>query len=88
MKTIIKLSLLLALLLPATAKAYDFEVDGIYYEKSSNFRIGVTSGDRLYSGDVTIPESVTYDSITYSVKYIESNAFKNCSGLTNVTIII
>lgn len=37
MKRIIKLSLvLLALLLPATATAYDFEVDGIYYYVGGN----------------------------------------------------
>ena len=28
--------LLLAVLLPATATAYDFEVDGIYYNKNGN----------------------------------------------------
>ena len=37
MKHLFNLSLLLlALLLPATALAYDFEVDGIYYNMNGN----------------------------------------------------
>ena len=37
MKQLLKLTLLLlALLLPATATAHDFEVDGIYYKINGN----------------------------------------------------
>ena len=85
--------LLLALLLPATATAYDFEVDGIYYFIYNNEAI-VTNGHSWdweweygsYSGDVTIPESVTYDGTTYSVTGIRSSAFANCNELTSVSI--
>ena len=85
--------LLLALLLPGTATAYDFEVDGIYYLIFNNEAV-VTSGNSWewdweygsYSGDVTIPESVTYDGTTYSVTAIDHRAFTNCNELTSVSI--
>ena len=38
------------------------------------------------TGDLTIPSSVTYNGITYSVVSIDAEAFRNCSGLTSVTI--
>ncbi len=91
MKHFPKLTLfLLALLLPATAYAYNFEVDGIYYNIDGNNAI-VTDADNYwetpdYSGDVTIPEIVTYNGTTYSVTAIGYSAFKGCSGLTNIVI--
>lgn len=86
MKRIIQLSLLLlAILLPATAAAYDFEVDGIYYNINGSDAT-VTSGDYGYAGDITIPETVTYNGMTYSVTGIGYMAFYNCSSLTSVTI--
>jgi len=96
MKKIINLSLLLlALLLPATATAYDFKVDGIYYEilSASNKTVWVTYYDDSngtkysnYSGSVNIPATVTYNGTSYSVTAIGISAFINCSGLTSVTI--
>ena len=38
------------------------------------------------SGDLVIPSSVTYNSVTYSVTSIGVQAFFDCSGLTSVTI--
>lgn len=67
--------------------AHDFEVGGIYYKVISltDKTVVVTyAGDYYYhhsneySGDVTIPSSVTYDGTTYSVTGIESYAFYNC----------
>ncbi len=85
MKRIIKLLLLLlALLLPATVTAYDFEVNGIYYNINGN-QATVTYGDD-YSGDVTIPETVTYNGMTYSVTAIGSWAFSGCIWLTSIDI--
>ena len=79
--------LLLALMLPATAAAYDFEVDGIYYNINGN-EATVTTGNgyESYSGDVTIPETVTFDGVTYSVTAIGGSAFFWCKSLTSVTI--
>ncbi len=86
MKTSIKTTLLLlALLLPAVAAAYDFEVDGIYYNINGN-EATVTSGTSYYSGDVTIPAAVTYNGMTYSVTAIGNHAFFDCYRLTKVTI--
>ena len=91
MKSLIKTALLLlALLLPATATAYDFEVDGIYYD-INGVEATVTYGNDIwisgsYHGDVNIPDEVTYNGKTYSVTAIGSNAFWCCNDLTSVTI--
>ena len=69
------------------AFAYDFEVDGIYYDITSSTEVTVTSNGKYpYSGNVVIPEQVTHDGNTYSVTSIGDNAFTYCSGLTSVTI--
>ena len=92
MKHLFKFSLLLlALLLPTTALAHDFEVDGIYYningnEASVTYRGTNSWNHNTYSGDVTIPTTVTYGDTTYSVTYIGSNAFNGCTGLTSIII--
>ena len=39
-----------------------------------------------YSGDIVIPESVTYNNKTYNVTSIGQHAFRDCSSLTSVTI--
>lgn len=76
--------------------AHDFEVDGIYYNYISETEktVSVTHyGDIVevdyahsYYGTVIIPESVTYNKVTYSVTSIGYGTFFGCSGLTEVTI--
>ncbi len=75
--------------------AHDFEVDGIYYNylDETAKTVEVTykgyfydSYSNEYTGSVTIPSSVTYNSTTYSVTSIGSGAFEDCTGLTSVTI--
>ena len=47
----------------------------------------VTKNDQgKYSGSVSIPESITYDNITFDVTSIGYEAFRSCSGLTSITI--
>ena len=77
-----------ALLCSATVSAYDFEVDGIYYNilSISDLTVEVTKGDNKYSGEVIIPSTVSYKSKTLTVTSIGSSAFEGCSGLTSVTI--
>ncbi len=80
----------------SVASAHDFEMDGIYYNitsSSSPYTVEVAfqgsyyySYGNEYTGSVTIPESVTYDDITYSVTRIGSEAFCCCNGLTAITI--
>ena len=70
--------LLLALLLPATANAYDFEVDGIYYNITSSNTVEVTYKDlnsSSYSDTIEIPSVVTRNSVSYSVTAIGDSAF-------------
>ena len=68
--------------------AYDFEVNGIYYNVVSlpNLTCEVTFGNSKYSGQITIPEQVTYNTRTFNVININNNAFSGCSSLTDVTI--
>ena len=84
--------LLLALLLPAVAMAHDFEVDGIFYSINGNEASVTFKGstydeyDNEYRWDVTIPETVTYDGVTYRVTSIDKGAFGDCHALNRVTI--
>ncbi len=93
MKQLVKLSLLLlAFMLPASAIAHDFEVDGIYYNINGNEATVTYRGtygsqySNEYTGNVIIPASVTYNGKTYSVTAIGDYAFYCCSGLTSITI--
>ena len=69
--------------------AYDFEVDGIYYNVTSleNLEVEVTRCYTAeYVGDVIIPETVVYKNRELRVTSIKDNAFEGCSGLTSVDI--
>lgn len=70
-----------------SAQAYDFEVDGIYYNLNKT-SASVTYADLqgTYSGDVVIPEQVTYMMQTYPVKTIGQLAFINSTEMTSVTL--
>ena len=90
-----KFFLLLTLLcLSLSARAHDAEVDGIFYNlDAANKTATVTfkgdsydSYDNEYSGDVVIPETVTYNGITYSVTSLGDDCFSGCSSLTSITI--
>lgn len=79
-------SLFLLALLPLMASAFDANVDGIFYNLNADTKQAeVTSG--YYTGSsVTIPETFTYDGVTYSVTSIGYQAFWKCYGLRSVTI--
>ena len=80
------IKLLLVLLLSMTNMvAFAYEVNGINYSFSGT-EATVTSGSSKYSGNVVIPEYVTYNGNTYSVTNIGGSAFEGCSGLTSITI--
>lgn len=87
--TIPALLLMLAMLMPLSASAYDFMVNNIYYNMNSDNTVGVTYKDsnlNTYSGSVTIPSKVTHDGVQYTVTAIGDHAFRNCPNLTGVTI--
>ena len=68
---------------------YDFEVDGIYYVKTSDNTASVTYKDtdyNTYSGAISIPKQVDYEGVTYRVTGISFEAFKDCPDLTKVTM--
>lgn len=86
MKTIKQLLItIVVLLFSITAKAYDFEVDGIYYDilSSEDLTVEVVSGNNGYTGDIIIPSTVTFDGNEYRVTSIGESAFYKCSSLTS-----
>ena len=102
MKNQLLISFLLTVLLSMTgikAYAHDIEVANaqgktIYYVwTNNNTELAVSfqgeyfdSYSNEYSGDIVIPESVTYNGTTYSVTSIGYYAFYYCTGLISVTI--
>ena len=71
---------MLSLLWGQRVIAYDFEVNGIYYNLNSSYLTAtVTFGDTPYKGDVIIPDYVTYKGKTMAVKLVGESAFANCS---------
>ncbi len=75
----------LLLLCSSAVSAASFIVDGIAYNKKSSTEVEVTSGG-TYTGDIVIPNTVTYNDVSYNVTSIGSDAFYRCSGLASVTI--
>ena len=74
-------------LLSMDGYAYNAEIDGIFYNFSGNKAIVTYGGsNQHYSGDVTIPKSVSYNSKTYIVSEIGQWAFLNCDELTSLVI--
>ena len=68
---------------------YGVEIDGINYYFSGDEATVISwplDGGKTYSGDLIIPESVTYMGVEYRVTVIGSGAFDGCSELTAVTI--
>lgn len=67
--------------------AYDFEVDGLYYNivSAADKTCEVTTGDHEYSGNVEVPSSVQYNGRILSVISI-GTAFKGCGNITSITI--
>ena len=88
-------TIVFALFAAASTWAYDFKAGDLYYNitDESAKTVAVTYEDYYssnnytsLSGAVTIPETVSYNSTTYSVTSIGGEAFKGCSVLTQVTI--
>ena len=92
-RAILAIAIMLCVALPTLA--HDFEVDGIYYnfldKTAKTVKVtykGNSTGaySDAYTGNVTIPSSVTYSGTTFSVTSIGYLAFAYCTGLTSVTI--
>lgn len=66
-------------------------IDGIYYKLDDNDKVAKVAFKEFrdpdfYTGDVKIPESVTYGGVTYKVTEIWTQAFSCSSKLTSITI--
>lgn len=79
---------LMALMMPLTAAAYSFMVDSIYYDiEGTNAVVTYRWLNKpTYTGNLTIPETVTYNGTTYPVTTIGRTACYLCDELTSVTI--
>ena len=76
---------MMMLSLQAMAFSYYYQGKTLYYNTTSRYTVEVTYYGSI-SGDVVIPSTVRYNGTTYRVTSIREEAFKNCSGLTSVTI--
>lgn len=89
-QTTLFLALLVALCLPFAASAHYLEVDGIVYGTTSAQTVEVLSyrylHDSFYSGNVTIPQSVVHDGITYTVTALGDGAFESCHDLSSLSL--
>ena len=78
----------LTLLTAASAWAYDFKAGDLYYnitDEAAN-TVELTGYESEPTGALTIPATVSYNGINYSVTSIEGYAFYECSALTQVNI--
>ena len=69
-----------------SAWAAGVEIDGIHYLLNQSEQTASVVMGKSNSGDIVIPETVSYDGISYTVTSIGSYAFQYCTGLTSITI--
>ena len=85
-----RLIFMMMILLTMCTKSFcstTFTVDGIKYEvNSDNVSVEVQKTIDGYSGDIVIPDLVTYNGKTYVVTEIGLYAFDGCSKLKSLTI--
>lgn len=83
-----KFLIILFLLVPFMAHAYDIEIGGIYYFLDSKNKTAEVANSiyKSYSGSVTIPDKITSDNVEYSVTSIRNSAFSDCQNLTSINI--
>ena len=83
-----KLLLFVVLLMPMIVNGAAVEIDGIYYnlDNINNTAEVARNSSANCSGNITLPQTVIYQGLSYEVKDIGTNAFRSCSGLTSITI--
>jgi hypothetical protein len=72
--------------LPFVASAENVTIDGFEYFLDSKLKTAAVRGTSLTDAEITIPGTVTYGIIEYTVNAIEGNAFFNRTNLVSVTI--
>jgi len=93
MKTNVIFSLVIGLLYvsPLSLKAYDFKMDGIYYNfvSGTTDQVAVTYDNvsyEYYRGDIVVPKTVSWNNKTYTATVIGNSAFESCSNLTSINL--
>ena len=84
-----KLFFLLAFALSVASNAFaeEVQIDGLWYNLSGTTAKVIQYKNAVkYSGDIVIPNIVSYDNTYYNVTTIGDRAFQNCSGLTSIII--
>lgn len=61
-------------------------IDGLYYNLDSNTKTASVSENKSASGDIVIPEKVSYGNVEYTVTSLEVNCFKSCKKLKSIRI--
>ena len=82
----------IALLKEGSGNDFDFSMgenaeivsNGIKYKLYPSKKAEVLKND--YSGDIIIPETVTYNNITYKVTSLGEDCFEDCSSLTSINL--
>lgn len=82
------LLLIAFVLISFVANAYDFEVDGLYYDiqSVSDKTCALTSGDKSYSGVINIPDSVLVDGRYMKVIAIKAGTFLDSKEISELTV--
>ncbi len=64
-----------------------FEVDGLYFDiiNQEKHTLELINGNSKYSGDIVIPQTVTYNDSTFIVVGIGKSAFTDCDNLSSIT---
>lgn len=72
-------------ILPLSVSGDPIEINGIFYVLSDESKTAeVRVNPSKYSGDIIIPEKVSYNGVEYTVKSIKDHAFFECPQLTSV----
>lgn len=67
-------------MLSVSVSAYDFEIDGLYYNVVSldDLTVEVTSGENKYSGNIVVPSQINFKDRIFKVIRIGEKAFIEC----------
>ncbi len=86
------LFLCLTAMLPVIAWAYGTTIDGLNYnfdDSNNTCTLTYTSNSgsvSTYSGDIVVPETVTYEGVQYTVTAVDDYCFYRGTGITSVVL--
>lgn len=83
--------LLLSIAIPTTVSAYDAEIDGILYNIDNTTMSAEITYNRAgyktyYSGDISIPQTITFNGGVYTVTAVGDEAFDGAYNVTSVNL--